>query len=308
VFTPISGVSNVYGIPSGVQTPFYVNANDESGIASCSLMVDGAIIGTVTVPENGSYRFNIALISGAHVITASCRDLAGNVGFSPLPGLSVVAINSDAGIATDTQVADTLPVTDTTQSGCIINIGFNVSVVPHGQTLVCAAGVFEGVQTCFNGTLSPCVPTGTAESKIKAAIDCRLNKIELTGNVIGNLFPSKFGNTRPVTKICLIGDGEQLGGMSPENGKNCLSYTADSSRVYTFNNFLLTTGGAYRITFIGFTDLGEVRWANNNPDRDGADTGGTNGNPLLSSLTGNLCKITREVILGGPANLLLDAR
>jgi hypothetical protein len=213
--------------------------------------------------------------------------------------------------ATDTLVAaDTKPLGDAGSAGCFALVNNQYMTIPFGQAIVCAAGSLSGSQTCqTDGTLTACTPTGTAKSNLRAVINCRLDKVVLSGDVMDNLFPS-LTDTSPLLQICLVGDGvvdeNGNGGMINTFRKFCQSYYPDSSHQYIFNG--LTFGAAlYRITFYGVTEqtasTGQVRWSNNNPDLGNV---GTNGIVAMANDPNNLCSITRQTIGGETAKLVVN--
>lgn len=215
--------------------------------------------------------------------------------------------------ATDTLVASTdttPPQGDAVVAGCDTLVNNQYARVPYGQAVVCAAGSLSGSQTCqTDGTMSVCTATGTVRSNLRAVINCRLNKVVLSGDVVDSLFPMS-SDTTAVTDICLVGDGVQdvygNGGMIATNRTHCLPYHSDSSYQYVFSD--LTFGAAlYRITFFGVTVQGattqQVRWMNDNPD---LGLSGTNGIPIMVSDPNNLCAITRKIVEGETAKLVVN--
>jgi hypothetical protein len=247
-----------------------------------------------------------------HVVTA---DAHVNADAAPAPTVVPDADDDiDTLVATDTLVASAdaqapadakSALTDATTVGCYALVNNQYMTIPYGQAIVCAEGSLAGEQKCQNdGTLTACVATGTAPSNLRAVIDCHLDKVTLSGDVVDNLFPSSTDETA-VTEICLVGDG--IGGMDSSNQEHCLPYQADSSYEYVFGN--LSFGKAiYRITFFGVTvqsaTTGAVRWSNNNPTL-GSD--GTNGIPMMANDPSNQCSITTAIIIDGDtAKLIVD--
>jgi|GEM_PF-5762271 len=216
----------------------------------------------------------------------------------------VAADTLPASLDTTPVSADAIPQGDAGSAGCFALVNNQYMTVPFGQAIVCAIGSLSGSQTCqADGTLSACTATGTAKSNLRAVVNCRLDKVVLSGDVVDNLFPSP-NDTTAVLQVCLVGDG--IDGMIASNRNHCLPYVADSSHQYVFDN--LGFGAAlYRITFFGVTvqtaSTGQVLWSNNNPDLGLA---GTNGIPIMANDSNNLCSITRKIIAGDTAKLVVN--
>ena len=216
----------------------------------------------------------------------------------------------DAGTDTLVVSTDAAPQGDAGSAGCFALVNNQYITVPYGQAIVCAAGSLSGSQTCkTDGTLTECTATGTVRSNLRTVVNCRLDKVVLSGDVVDGLFPMS-SDTTALTDICLVGDGVQdvygNGGMIATNRTHCLPYHSDSSYQYVFTD--LTFGAAlYRITFFGVTVQGAttqlVRWMNDNPD---LGLSGTNGIPIMVSDPNNLCAITRKIVYGETAKLVVN--
>lgn len=345
VALPVCSMSDTANLPAGLAIPFYADAKDDTNLLACQFYLNANELGVQSVTGTSlTLEQDITLPVGTNTIFVICFDAAGNEGQSVTLTVKAVSVSSDAGVqlkadaqvpadtkpapdtlvaAIDTQVptdttptpvpdagtdtlvvADTLPLGDAGSAGCFVLVNNQYMTIPYGQAIVCAIGSLSGSQTCqADGTPSVCTATGTAKSNLRAVVNCRLNQVVLSGDVVDNLFPSP-NDTTALTDICLAGDG--IDGMIASNRNHCLPYVADSSHQYVFDN--LGFGAAlYRITYFGVTQqtatTGQVRWSNNNPDLGLA---GTNGVPIMANDTSNLCSITRKIIDGDTAKLVVN--
>ncbi len=200
------------------------------------------------------------------------------------------SIGTDGG--TDA-LPDALDARDGSSDGPASCVNNELSMVPNGEAISCSANGLEGAAVCVNGTMTQCVATSAQTSGLRAVLDCQLTasytaSIVLSGNVTGNIVlestnPADTGN---LVQVCMLGDGA-IGGMDPSNRLWCKAYNPDSNFRYVFNNVPLqnTANRITRITFIGVTAQGTVRWSNNMLVK-------------YASVPGNLCS-NSEVIVGG---------
>ena len=115
VETPFCGLANATGLPINAAIPFYVKAQDGTGVVACAFYLNNIESGIAVLETDDTWQLDISLPkSGTYFIVALCADAAGNIGQSS--PLTVSTAGMDAGVApsADAQapVADAKPALD----------------------------------------------------------------------------------------------------------------------------------------------------------------------------------------------------
>jgi hypothetical protein len=135
IVSPVSGAT-----VSGIQ-PIIVTASDNVGVVNGAIMIDGTIVASFS-GSGATYNWNTSQFAvGAHTLQSKAQDAAGNVGMSPLVGVTVSTTSSTA--TTPPSVTITYPLSGTTVAPGAQTITENVSD-NVGVTLV---------QTKINGSV-----------------------------------------------------------------------------------------------------------------------------------------------------------